>query len=472
MIDEKDRTSFASTLSASQQHMTPWQWEGRLSRKNQNLGWFRIAALPRRQENSSILWNGLLTDITDMKLAEQELNLHREHLEELVAERTHELAIARDEALQATRVKNTFLDKMSYELRTPLNSIIGFTTLIRDGQAGAINKEQKLQLDMINDSASSLLLLINDILDIASIEKRSAVTNREHFDFQSLLETVTGAVRTEIEAKGLKLDVESSSDSQMIYSDSEKLKQILHHLIDNSIKFTESGTITIRSMLNDLELVVEVIDTGMGIPADKLNHVFDIFTTQDEGHDLRRQGTGLGLSICKRFTELLGGRLDVHSTPGQGTVVTVHLPARPGTTTKPVSGPSQPAHISKVFTILAVDSDPEFLELMQAYLQNSFEIITCRNANDAVFMARRFKPALITIDILMPYVDGWTILTELKTDEATRDIPVVVISTYDDKGKSQMLGAAAVLKKPLSRDKLLNTLHSITEHQQQTRRLN
>lgn len=460
MVHAEDRSSFENTMRDSRESLVPWLWEGRMLKGNRNLGWFRVSAMPRKQDDGTVVWNGLFMDISDLKLAEQELKQHRGHLEELVDERTHELAVARDEAMQAIRTRTLFLGNMSYQLRTPLNSIIGFTALLRNNQDDPVNQEQKYQLDMIHESASHLLSLINGILDLSNLETGSTAVRKEDVDLPMLLEETLNVFRQAAETRGLDVFLDNTSTPRQVYTDRSKLRQILLNLIDNAVRYTASGSVTVRGDTNDSGLAIEITDTGTGIAPQDIDHIFDLFG-QPAGNPMlhSRQAPGLGLAISRRYAELLGGRIDVRSTPGQGSTFTVYLPEHPAAISELSSdGVATSQQDSGNTTVLVVDNDPEFLELMQAYLDEYCEVITCRNANEVVFMAKRFKPSFVTIDILMPYIDGWTVLTELKTDEETCDIPVIVISSYDDKGKSSLLGAACVLKKPVSRESLLGCL--------------
>jgi PAS domain S-box-containing protein len=268
----------------------------------------------------------MVQDITERVHTEKELEKYRKHLEELVEERTAELAVAKEQAEAADRLKSAFLASMSHELRTPLNSIIGFTGIILQGLVGPLTDEQTKQLGMVRDSARHLLNLINDVLDISKIEAGQLETSSEPFDMREAVEQVVRTLRPSAEKKNLALVCKVSPEIGQITSDRRRVEQILINLVNNAIKFTEQGEVRIDCRVSDGELETQVTDTGIGIKPEDIDILFKPFRQIETGTDRRHEGTGLGLSICERLVELLGGKIWLESEYGVGSTFTFTLP--------------------------------------------------------------------------------------------------------------------------------------------------
>lgn len=262
----------------------------------------------------------------DKEKAWQELKQHRDHLEEMVAQRTKALEVAKDNALLASRVKSEFLANMSHELRTPLNSIIGFTSIIKDGFAGEVNDTQQEQLTIVNNSAKHLLTLINDVLDLSKIEAGKGEVFKEAVPIAELLTELAGFITPQVKAKGLNLNMQPCSDVSEIVTDKGKLLQILINLLSNAIKFTESGSITVECCHVADQLEIRVSDTGIGISHDQKDNIFDAFSQVHRGDSRQYEGTGLGLTITRNFVRLLGGNIYLESELGKGSTFIVSLP--------------------------------------------------------------------------------------------------------------------------------------------------
>jgi PAS domain S-box-containing protein len=293
-------------------------------------------------------------EITSRKRAEQELMRYKQHLEEMVEERTttlqetnaklqreigerartqdelrdalEDLAVAKERAEAADRLKSAFLATMSHELRTPLNSIIGFTGILRQGLAGPLNAEQKKQLEMVQNSADHLLALINDVLDISKIEAGQLKVAAAPFSLRGSIKKVTDAVQPLIEKKGLTLTTEITPEVGAVTSDQRRVEQILLNIVGNAVKFTEKGEVTVACGLQENFVLTTVADTGIGIANDDLERLFIPFYQVENGISRRYEGTGLGLFICKRLVELLGGKIWVESELGRGSSVSFILP--------------------------------------------------------------------------------------------------------------------------------------------------
>ncbi len=251
---------------------------------------------------------------------------HEKHLADLVSERTLELEEAKTRAEESDHLKSAFLASMSHELRTPLNSIIGFTGILLQGMAGPLTDEQKKQLGMVKGSASHLLELINDVLDISKIESGRIEMHGEEFKVDLLLVMAVSSLRPFAQKKGLPLDLDIAPNLPKLKSDKRRLEQILLNLINNAIKFTSEGSVGVKCYLRDEFLIIDVIDTGIGIKEDDLKTVFETFRQIDGGLDRVKEGSGLGLAISKKLSELLGGTLSVTSEVGSGSTFTVALP--------------------------------------------------------------------------------------------------------------------------------------------------
>ncbi|HBC86229.1 MAG TPA: sensor histidine kinase [Lentisphaeria bacterium] len=258
----------------------------------------------------------------------KDLQVHAEQLEQRVSERTAELAVAKAHAESADRLKSAFLATMSHELRTPLNSIIGFTGIMLQELAGPLNPEQHKQLEMVRDSSRHLLALINDVLDISKIEAGQLEVKSEQFNLRTSIAKTIGIVKPLSEKKGLALLEEIAPEIGMLYSDPRRVEQVMLNLLNNSIKFTERGSVTLKVEIIKKALRISVADTGIGIKQEDFSTLFQPFRQIDSGLSRQHEGTGLGLAICRRLAELLGGEISATSEWGKGSVFTLILPLK------------------------------------------------------------------------------------------------------------------------------------------------
>ncbi|MBN2387724.1 MAG: GAF domain-containing protein [Anaerolineales bacterium] len=379
--------------------------------------------------------------------------------------RSYELAQqAIQEMRELDRLKDQFLANMSHELRTPLNSIIGFSRVILKGIDGPVTELQEQDLNAIYNSGQHLLRLINDILDLSKIEAGKMELAFDDVNIADTIESVIPTVSGLIKDKPVTLEEAIADNLPIIRADAVRIRQVLINLMSNAAKFTEKGSITIAATLergpqNQPEIMIKVIDTGPGITTDDQNKLFQPFSQVDASPTRKTGGTGLGLSISRRLVELHGGRIGVSSEAGQGSTFFFTLPVPRGKDgeSRTVAESRHPAHV-----ILAIDDDKQVIELYERYLQpQGFQVIALTDPSQAVERARHLKPHAITLDIMMPGKDGWTVLSELKTDPATRDIPILICSILEEEEKGFSLGAADYLVKPILEDDLLNALNRL-----------
>ncbi|HOV67639.1 MAG TPA: ATP-binding protein, partial [Methanoregulaceae archaeon] len=250
-----------------------------------------------------------------------------DHLEETVAERTRDLARAKEQAESADRLKSAFLATMSHELRTPLNSIIGFSGILLQGLAGPLNPEQRKQLGMVHDSAQHLLALINDVLDISKIEAGEFRLAGEPVPVPAVLTKAVATVRPLADEKGLPIEMAVDPAAGEVWGDRRRIEQVFLNLLSNAVKFTEQGHVRVACAREGDRVVTSIQDTGIGIAEEDLARIFQPFSQVETGLTRRYEGTGLGLSISKRLTEMMGGTIEVESRVGRGSTFRVLLPA-------------------------------------------------------------------------------------------------------------------------------------------------
>jgi signal transduction histidine kinase/AmiR/NasT family two-component response regulator len=367
-----------------------------------------------------------------------------------------------DELETANRLKSEFLANMSHELRTPLNAIVGYTSLLLEGAYGAPPAEQASVLDRVLVNSKNLLALINNILDISKLNAGMMPVFLEDFDAAALIREVAQTLQCLATQKGLRLEAEAPQPVPM-RSDKTKVKQILINLTANAIKFTEKGGVLLRASPSEGgEVRLDVQDTGPGIAAEHLGYIFDKFTQVDGSVTRAHGGTGLGLSITHKLCELLGGAISVASRLGEGSVFTARLPAasRPADTSLlPVPAHALLRNGRKV--LLCIDDDPEVLRLLRDSLAGTeYDFCGAGSAEEGLALARKLKPFVITLDILMPRRDGWCVLQELKNDPQLRCIPVFILSILENRALGFSLGVSDYIVKPFDRQALLKKLRN------------
>lgn len=386
------------------------------------------------------------------------------HLEEIqktsaeLAEANRRLRAQYDEVAEAARIKAQFFANMSHELRSPLNSVIGYAELLLDGIDGPLTEEQRADLERILSGSQYLLKLINNILDMTKIEAGHMEVEAHPFHVAALIAEAIDTVAPQAYRKGLELRAEVDEGLPPFVSDPGKIKQVLINLLANAVKFTEEGRVVCAARQEPQRLEVEVRDTGIGIsPADR-ERIFQKFFQIEASHAREQRGTGLGLPLSRMFVELLGGRLSVESELGRGSCFRFWVPAREVRPRSPAGAPSAGPRPR----VLVIEDDPAALELLRKVLElEGMETVLAHDGAEGLDLARRLRPAIVTLDLLMPRMDGWAVLKALKSDPATREIPVVVVSCVDRKEEARRLGADGYLVKPIDRETLAETVRRL-----------
>ncbi len=375
---------------------------------------------------------------------------------------------ARAAAEAANKAKSAFLANMSHELRTPLNAIMGFTRIVRRKAEGILPEKQVENLDKVLTSAEHLLGLINTILDIAKIEAGRMDVQAANFSIAALVDMCATTAQPLLKP-GVALAKHVPSDLPLVYSDQDKVKQILLNLLSNAAKFTPDGTITVAAHRRDSRLIVDVTDTGIGISEEALGRIFEEFQQADSSTTRQYGGTGLGLSISRHLARLLGGDLTAASTLGAGSTFTLTIPIRYGEKPAPPGSPRRDEatpsiSASKKPVVLAIDDDADVIYLLQENLgEAGYQVVGATSGEEGVRKAKSLHPYAITLDIMMPDKDGWQVLYDLKSEPTTRDIPVLMLTIVDKKALAYRLGAADYLVKPLDADSVLAALQRLAQ---------
>jgi len=430
--------------------------------------WLEVNAYPDEDQV-----NIYFRDISKRKEIDEQLKNHRELLEQQVKERTVELEKKAAELERATRLKSEFLANMSHELRTPMNSIIGFTARVIKKGSDNLEPRQLKNLHTVERNAFHLLGLINGLLDLSKIEAGKMDVHAERFDFVLLVDEVFRLTQPMLENKAVKLLTDMPDDSIYLYTDSTKLKQVMINLVSNAIKFTESGNIIISAELSvedDVpKITIRVSDTGVGMNEEALKYIFDAFRQVDGALTRKVGGTGLGLAIVSSFTDLLHGTVNVNSEEGVGTQFEIKLPVNINGEDNAVNE-SLLSHIEKYREgdgknlVLCIDDEAESLDLLHGYLtEEGYSVLTAQSGEEGLRLAKQYRPTAITLDILMPGKDGWSVISELKASELTHDIPVIIISFMDNRSLGYQLGAYDYMQKPVSPTYLLDSIGRLTK---------
>ncbi len=386
----------------------------------------------------------------------------RRRLAEELRRQNYELEQQNRSIQEANRLKTEFVNMVSHELRTPLTSVQGYVYLLLEGQAGRLGDEQQECLTVIKNNAERLLGLINDLLDISRIEAGRTDLHRTALDLAHLIRGVVSSFRPLIDAKRQALTVEISDALPAVWGDSARVTQILTNLVSNAQKYTPAGgRITIAAQPESGFARVDVRDTGVGLSHEEQARLFTKFFRGQNRATQGVAGTGLGLVITRALVELHGGCITVSSAPGQGSTFSFTLP---GTTATPdVAGPDLPAAPAlRGARVLVVDDEPDIANLMRHYLERAgLQVLLASGGAEALRLATAERLDLITLDILLRDMDGFTVLERLKSDPATAMIPVMLISILPDEGRGKLLGALDYLHKPVREHTMVERVNRI-----------
>lgn len=438
-----------------------------------------LAPLLRRGDEVGDLGRAFTRMSDEIRKREQSLAAWNADLEKTVAARTAELKNAveeaeeaREQAQEANKTKSAFLANMSHELRTPMNAIIGYSEMLLEEAEDTGEKWMESDLKKILSSAKHLLQLINDILDLSKIEAGRMTVFLEPVDVAQTAKDVAATIEPLVAKNANTFELKCPPDAGSMRTDLTKLRQTLFNLLSNACKFTEKGKVTLEiTRRADHMVSFAVTDTGIGMSPEQMGKLFGEFVQADASTTRKYGGTGLGLAISRKFCRLLGGDITVESTPGRGSTFTAILPLEAREPApEPAAAPAQPvvAETKKDATrgtLLVIDDDPASRELLQRMLEKEgYAVRLAANGPDGIAAAKERRPDLITLDVMMPSMDGWAVLSALKTDPATADIPVVMLTMVEDRPMGFALGATEYLTKPVQKSRVLEAVSRCVAH--------
>ena len=499
-------TIIGAALPASLYHLP-------LIHGNQLLGVLVVGSLYPMKEQSRNVLNVVVSNLSSAihntqsyeQIQQQALELtersrQQEESNKALRQQRDELSVLNEALEEANRVRSQFLSTMSHELRTPLTSIIGFTQMLqRSISQNPLMERQQQNIERILRNAQHLLSLINDVLDLTKIEAGHMDISTREINLQELLTSVVEETRSIAISRGLDLRLEIPKGLPVIETDERKVRQIVLNLLSNALKFTEKGFVQVTATSQETpadgnetnkQIIITVQDTGIGIPPETQEHIFDAFYQVDNSNSRNYGGTGLGLSIVNELTTLLGGKIEFESQPDQGSIFRLILPQRAreqrllqdfrlhapqriatGQLNQPQEARTLPSAVAMLQLhegeegaplIMAVDDNPDVLQLIAHALEYTpYRVVGIQDSSQALQAIQDLKPDVITLDIMMPRVNGWQILHTLKSNPATAAIPVIMLTVLEDRSAGYVLGADEYLVKPVAHDTLLGVLQQL-----------
>jgi signal transduction histidine kinase/CheY-like chemotaxis protein len=376
-------------------------------------------------------------------------------------EKNSELLESQKAAEAANEAKSTFLANMSHELRTPLNAIIGYSEMLIE-DAEDENEDFIPDLDKINNSGKHLLGLINDILDLSKVESGKMELYLEEFDLEKVMNEIESTIKPLVEKNNNTMNIDYDTNVKTMKADVTKVRQILFNLLSNASKFTKEGIISIKvSDTNTIENGIDftISDTGIGMNPEQVEKVFKPFTQADEKTTRKFGGTGLGLTITKMFTEMMGGSINIESKEGRGTTFIVTMPVHVIDKSKESLKLIDKVEKDAAYSILVIDDDDNAQDMMRKFLEkHDYTILQAKTGEDGLKLAAEHMPDAITLDVMMPEMDGWEVLAALQANEVTKNIPVIMLTMANEPDIGYSLGATDYLTKPVNWNELSNIL--------------
>jgi PAS domain S-box-containing protein len=450
-VDPARRSEFVRLMNEND---SVWGFESPIYRKDGTIIWISENVRVIRDANDEVLYyEGTVEDITARKRAEEELRRAKEAAEE------------------ASRSKSQFLANMSHELRTPLNAIIGYSELMREEAEDLELASFIRDLGKIEAAGKHLLGLINGVLDIAKIEAGKLDVHAEAFDVAHMLEDVAATVAPVVEKNGNRFEIVAQPNLGTMHTDLTKVRQSLFNLLGNAGKFTKDGTVTLEAeRMTEAGrdwVAFRVRDTGVGMTPEQAQKVFEAFTQADASTTRKFGGTGLGLAITREFSRMIGGDATVESELGHGSVFTLKVPALLPTKEAPAEENVERGELARETMaplagqpqVLLIDDDPTVHDLVRRFLQKEgFHVVGAQTGQEGLELARKLRPSIIVLDVMMPTMDGWSVLTRLKGDAELSDIPVVMLTMVNNREMGFSLGVDDYMLKPIDRGDFVTTL--------------
>ena len=357
----------------------------------------------------------------------------------------------------ASQHKSDFLASMSHELRTPLNAIIGFSDVLLERMFGELNERQDEYLHDILNSGKHLLELLNEILDLSKVEAGRMELELSVFSLRGTIEHAIALVRERAALHGLAITLEMDSSLDLIETDELRFKQVMLNLLSNAVKFTpKGGRVAVRAVRTGQRLAITVTDSGIGIRPEDRERIFESFQ-QGQRSPSREEGTGLGLTLCRRIVTLMGGTMSLQTEVGVGSTFGFTVPLQGASVSV---GPG--LYDDRDPVVVVIDDDRASLDLMSAYLSgDGVRVVRARDGKEGLDAVHRLKPVAAVLDILLPGMDGWAVLEELRADPTTQGLPVIITSIVDERSRGLAAGAGDYLVKPVGREELLSALRRV-----------